>query len=211
MTVQTVKILSELVNTPVEKLLAQMKDAGLPHSSADQEVSDVEKQILLNYLKRQHGESTEGEGEQRITLQRRTKSTLSSGAGSKTVNVAVKKKRTYVKRTDADDELKRQQEMLAEQRAAEEQARIEAEKAREEAAKLEAEQAAKAKAEAEEKARKEAERLKQEREAAERAAQQTEPNDSDMGADKLVDNSKETKTNRKVSPAAGEGKSNSPA
>ncbi len=66
MTVQTVKILSELVNTPVEKLLAQMKDAGLPHSSADQEVSDVEKQILLNYLNA-NMVMTEG-GEQRITF-----------------------------------------------------------------------------------------------------------------------------------------------
>ncbi|CUB05182.1 translation initiation factor IF-2 [Marinomonas fungiae] len=207
MTVQTVKILSELVNTPVEKLLTQMKDAGLPHKSADQEVSDVEKQVLLNYLKRQHGDSGETEGEQRITLQRRTKSTLSAGAGNKTVNVAVKKKRTYVKRTDVEDELKRQQEMLAQQRATEEQARIEAEKAREEAAKLEAEQAAKAKAEAEELARKEAERQQQERAAADRAAKQTEPNDSDMGAEQLVDNSKETKTNRKVSQAAGEVKS----
>lgn len=204
MTVQTVKILSELVNTPVEKLLTQMKDAGLPQKSADQEVSDVEKQILLNYLKRQHGDSGEAEGEQRITLQRRTKSTLSAGGSNKTVNVAVKKKRTYVKRTEADDEVKRQQEMLAEQRAAEEHARIEAEKAREEAVRLEAEQAAKAKVEAEEKARREAERLKQERDAAERAAQQTELDDSDMGAEQLVDNSKETKTNRKVSQVAGE-------
>lgn len=211
MTVQTVKILSELVNTPVEKLLTQMKDAGLPHKSVDQEVSDVEKQILLNYLKRQHGDAGETEGEQRITLQRRTKSTLSAGGGGKTVNVAVKKKRTYVKRPDADDALTREQELLAEQRAAEEQARIEAEKAREEAAKLEAEQAAKAKAEAEEQARKEAERLNTERNAEQRATKQAEPNDSDMGADKLVENSKETKTNRKVSQAPGESKPSAPA
>lgn len=210
MTVQTVKILSELVNTPVDKLLAQMKDAGLPQKSADQEVSDVEKQILLNYLKRQHGEAEASDSSQRITLQRRTKSTL-SGDGGKSVNVAVKKKRTYVKRNDVEDELKRQQELLAAQREAEERTRIEAEKAREEAARLEAEQAAKAKAEAEEQARQEALRKQEERDAAERAAQQTEQNDSDMGADKLVDKSKETKTNRKVSPAAGDTKPSGPA
>ena len=210
MTVQTVKILSELVNTPVEKLLAQMQDAGLPQKSADQEVSDVEKQILLNYLKRQHGEVEAGEGSQRITLQRRTKSTL-SGDGGKAVNVAVKKKRTYVKRNDVEDELKRQQELLAAQREAEEQARIEAEKTREETARLEAEQAAKAKAEAEEQARLEALRIQEERDATERAAQKTEQNDSDMGADTLVDKSKETKTNRKVSQGAGDAKPSTPA
>ncbi|RDL44384.1 translation initiation factor IF-2 [Marinomonas piezotolerans] len=210
MTVQTVKILSELVNTPVEKLLAQMQDAGLPQKSADQEVSDVEKQILLNYLKRQHGETEDSAG-QRITLQRRTKSTLSRGDGGKAVNVAVKKKRTYVKRDDADEELKRQQEQAAAQREAEEKARIEAEKAREEAARLEAEQAAKAKAEAEEKARQEAQRKQSERDAAERAAQQPEQNDSDMGADKLVDKPKETKTNRKVSQPTGDSKPSAPA
>ena len=212
MTVQTVKILSELVNTPVEKLLAQMQDAGLPQRSADQEVSDVEKQILLNYLKRQHGEA-EDEAGQRITLQRRTKSTLSAGGAGKTVNVAVKKKRTYVKRDNAEDDLQRQQEQAAAQREVEEKARIEAERAREEElARLEAEKAAKAKAEAEELARQEAQRKQAERDAAERAAQQTEQNDSDMGADTLVDTPKETKTNRKVSqPDGGESKSSAPA
>ena len=50
MSVQTVKTLSELVNTPVEKLLTQMKEAGLPQSSESQEVSDAEKQVLLKHL-----------------------------------------------------------------------------------------------------------------------------------------------------------------
>jgi translation initiation factor IF-2 len=150
MTVQTVKILSELVNTPVDKLLTQMKDAGLPQTSASQEVSEVEKQTLLSFLKRQHGE--EDDGSQRITLQRKTTSTLSRDGG-KAVNVAVKKKRTYVKRDDVDEETQKQEELLA-KRLVEEQA---AEEARlEEERKLEKEKAAKAQAEAEEKARQEA-------------------------------------------------------
>jgi len=100
MTVQTVKTLSELVNTPAEKLLAQMKEAGLPQTSASQEVSDPEKQTLLKYLQRLHGgDEDTSEGSKRITLQRKKTSTL-KGDGSKTVNVEVRKKRTYVKRNE---------------------------------------------------------------------------------------------------------------
>ncbi|ADZ90254.1 translation initiation factor IF-2 [Marinomonas mediterranea] len=204
MTVQTVKKLAELVSTPVEKLLTQMKDAGLPQTKEDQDVSDVEKQILLNFLKRQHGE--EETGSQKITLQRKKTSTLSSDG--KAVNVAVKKKRTYVKRVEADDDLKVQQEESA-KRQAEEQARIEAEEAarlaaeKAEAERLEAEKAAKAKAEAEEKARLEAQA--KEAEAQKQAELKKEQRSSDTGAKELVDKPKESKTNRKATPPAMDG------
>ncbi|TPE55001.1 translation initiation factor IF-2 [Maribrevibacterium harenarium] len=210
MTVQTVKNLSELVNTPVDKLLAQMKDAGLPHTSENQEVSDVEKQVLLNYLKRQHGE--EGAGERKITLQRRKKTTISADGG-KTVNVAVKKKRTYVKRPDVDEDVRAQQELIA-QRLAEEQARIEAEKAREEAERQAAMEAAKAKAEAEEQARREA--LEQAK-AAEQAKKTeiVESVDSNEGDDDLVSNSEKPQSERavpekKVGSAAPKSKKTAP-
>jgi len=156
MTVQTVKLLSELVSTPVEKLLTQMKEAGLPHSSGEQEVSEAEKQVLLNHLKRSHGE--QNEGSTCITLQRKKTSTL-KGGDNKTVNVEVRKKRTYVKRSDGDEDL--QQELLEKRKAeearllAEQEARQEAE-LKAAAEKAEAERnaaAAKEKAEAEEKAR----------------------------------------------------------
>ena len=203
MTVQTVKILSELVNTPVDKLLAQMKDAGLPQTNASQEVSEVEKQALLNYLKRQHGE--EGDTSQRITLQRKTTSTLSRGDGGKAVNVAVKKKRTYVKRDDADEEAQKQEELLAkrlaeeqERLAAEEQARLEAER------KLEEEKAAKAKAEAEEKARQEAATKPAVADAG--AVNDTEQYVSDIGAAEPVESPKQPKNSKKVSQPAMDSK-----
>ena len=198
MTVQTVKILSELVNTPVDKLLAQMKDAGLPQTSASQEVSEVEKQTLLNYLKRQHGE--EGDNSQRITLQRKTTSTLSRDGG-KAVNVAVKKKRTYVKR---DDEEAQKQEELA-KRLAEEQERLAQEKARLELErKQEEEKAAKAKAEAEEKARQEAAVKAAEADAG--AANETEQYVSDIGAAEPVESPKQPKASKKESQPAMDGK-----
>ncbi|MFT4769070.1 MAG: translation initiation factor IF-2 [Glaciecola sp.] len=99
----TVEQLAETVGASVDRLLAQMKDAGLPHSAADQAVSDEDKQTLLAFLKASHGESTAAP--KRITLKRKTISTLRAGGsqGKKTVNVEVRKKRTYVKR-DAPEE-----------------------------------------------------------------------------------------------------------
>ncbi len=94
----TVQQLAEVVGASSERLLTQMKEAGLPHSAPDEAVSDEDKQTLLKYLKRSHGEATEQP--KRITLKRKTLSTLktSGSTGKKTVAVEVRKKRTYVKR-----------------------------------------------------------------------------------------------------------------
>jgi len=98
----TVQQLAEVVGASSERLLTQMKEAGLPHSAAGEAVSDEDKQTLLTYLKRSHGESTDAP--RRITLKRKTLSTLrtSGSQGKKTVNVEVRKKRTYVKRDPAE-------------------------------------------------------------------------------------------------------------
>jgi len=52
----TVKQLAETVNTPVDRLLSQMQEAGLPHKAEDEAVSEQQKQILLVSLQRSHGE-----------------------------------------------------------------------------------------------------------------------------------------------------------
>ncbi|MDH4555555.1 translation initiation factor IF-2 [Pseudomonas sp. BN417] len=123
MTQVTVKELAQVVDTPVERLLLQMREAGLPHTSAEQVVTDNEKQALLAHLKSSHGERVEEP--RKITLQRKTTTTLRV-AGSKTINVEVRKKKTYVKRSPDEIEAERQRE-LEEQRAAEEAARLKAE------------------------------------------------------------------------------------
>ncbi|MEZ5568773.1 MAG: translation initiation factor IF-2 [Halioglobus sp.] len=99
----TVQQLAEVVGASSERLLSQMKEAGLPHSAPEEAVSDEDKQTLLQYLKRSHGEPTEAP--KRITLKRKTLSTLrtSGSQGKKTVNVEVRKKRTYVKRDIAEE------------------------------------------------------------------------------------------------------------
>ncbi|VFT53095.1 translation initiation factor IF-2 [Pseudomonas aeruginosa] len=53
MTQVTVKELAQVVDTPVERLLLQMRDAGLPHTSAEQVVTDSEKQALADPPERQ--------------------------------------------------------------------------------------------------------------------------------------------------------------
>ena len=97
----TVEQLAETVGASVDRLLSQMKDAGLPHASADEAVSEEDKQTLLAHLKKSHGERAGAP--KKITLKRKSVSTLrAGGAGKRTVNVEVRKKRTYVKREDAE-------------------------------------------------------------------------------------------------------------
>jgi len=100
----TVSQLADVVGTPVERLLTQMNDAGLPHKSASDNVSEADKQTLLAHLKSSHGEAAHAP--KRITLKRKTLSTLKTGTGAsrKTVNVEVRKKRTYVKREVVDEQ-----------------------------------------------------------------------------------------------------------
>jgi translation initiation factor IF-2 len=131
MTQVTVKELAQVVNTPVERLLQQMSEAGLPHKSAEQAVTDSEKQALLAHLKSSHGDS-KTEEPRKITLQRKTTSTLRV-AGSKTISVEVRKKKTFVKRSAEEIEAEKQRD-LAEQRAASEAARLKAEEAKPRAA-----------------------------------------------------------------------------
>ncbi|WP_332419425.1 translation initiation factor IF-2 [Vibrio metschnikovii] len=157
MTQLTVKALSEEIGTPVDRLLEQLADAGMEKAGSDH-VSEEEKQKLLTHLRKEHGEGSEPT---RLTLQRKTRSTLSVNAGggkSKNVQVEVRKKRTYVKRSVIEDDAKREAEEAA-QREAEEKAKREAEAAlkREAEEKAAREAQEKAQREAEEKAKRKAE------------------------------------------------------
>ena len=130
MTQVTVKELAQVVDTPVERLLQQMREAGLSHTSAEQVVTDNEKQALLAHLKSSHGAKVDEP--RKITLQRKTTTKLKVG-GSKTISVEVRKKKTFVKRSPDEIEAEKQRE-LEEQRAVEEAARQKAaEEARQQA------------------------------------------------------------------------------
>jgi len=146
MTDVTVKTLAAEIQTSVDRLVQQFADAGIPKAAEDS-VTAQEKQTLLAHLNREHGSAPD-----KLTLQRKTRSTLNipgTGGKSKSVQIEVRKKRTFVKRDPQE----------AERLAAEEEAKREAEekatREAEEAAKREAED--KAKRDAQEKAKREAE------------------------------------------------------
>ena len=109
MTQVTVKELAQVVDTPVERLLQQMCEAGLPHTSAEQVVTDNEKQALLAHLKSSHG-ANKAEQPRKITLQRKTTSTLRV-AGSKSISVEVRKKKVFVERSAEEIAAEKKREM----------------------------------------------------------------------------------------------------
>ncbi|TWC11910.1 MULTISPECIES: translation initiation factor IF-2 [unclassified Pseudomonas] len=123
MTQVTVKQLADEVKTPVERLLQQMREAGLPHTAAEEHVTDSEKQSLLTHLKSSH--KAKVEEPRKITLQRKTTSTLRV-AGSKSISVEVRKKKVFVQRSPEEIEAERKRE-LDERRAIENAARQKAE------------------------------------------------------------------------------------
>jgi len=155
----TVAELANEIGTPVDRLVSQLADSGVNKSATDS-ISQDEKEALLGHLKKQHGDESEAKPN-KLTLNRKTKSTLTMGHGSKakSVNVEVRKKRTYVKRSDVEEQKLAEEAAAAEAQAATEakaaaeaEAKSKAEAAAKEAENARAASAAKAEAEAERKA-----------------------------------------------------------
>ena len=151
----TVAELANEIGTPVDRLVSQLADSGVNKSATDS-ISQDEKEALLGHLKKQHGDNSAAKPS-KLTLNRKTKSTLTMGHGSKSksVNVEVRKKRTYVKRSELEEQQIAEAAAKAEAEAAEKAEALAAQKA--EAAAKEAENAkavaaAKAEVEAERKA-----------------------------------------------------------
>ncbi|WP_208279873.1 translation initiation factor IF-2 [Massilia oculi] len=167
---------------PADLLLTQLRSAGVEKSSTSDPLSKDDKDKLLNHLRRTHGAADTGE-KKKITVTRKETSEIKqadSSGKSRTIQVEVRKKRTFVQRDDLvttkapeepvidaaeqarrEEESRRQAELIARQEAdlREKQERL---------AKLEAEEKAQAKA-AEEQAKREAEEQAK-RDAAEKAA-----------------------------------------
>ena len=103
----TIRKLAALVNTPVEKLLEQLAEAGMSFSDPDQVVTSTEKVKLLGFLRRTHGKADkpaeDAVAPKKITLNRSRKQELTVGGGKnrQTVDVVVRKKVTLVDRGDA--------------------------------------------------------------------------------------------------------------
>ena len=169
----TVAQFAEVLKVPVEKLLTQLDEAGITVSGSDDTISEDAKLELLTHLRRSHGQNdtpATAAAPRRITLKRKSQSELKlSGAQgrSRTVNVEVRRKRTYIKRDVLEKEAQEEQEALDAKRREEEE-RIKAAEEAEKRAKAEEEAAKKAEQEARER---EAEQLKKAEEEARKAEQ----------------------------------------
>lgn len=170
----TVRQLAEVVGIPVDRLMGQLGDAGLDFKDPDDPISNEDKQKLLQFLQRSHGKEDGESGPKKITLKRKSVSELKVNTGqgrAKMVNVEVRKKRTYVKRSviaEQDQADPEREEAARKLKEAQEQ-RTAAERA-----KKEKEAAVRAEAEAKEREAEEAAKREEERLEAERKAQEAE-------------------------------------
>jgi len=148
MTEVSIKNFADQIGITPDKLLAQLVDAGIDGKATEDFLSDEEKVALLSHLRGAHDKSKAGE-RNKITLKHKTsnkiKQTTRTG-GSRTIHVEVKKRRTFVKRSELEEKAAEEAEALAAaeaQRVAEEEAKAQEarEEAREEAARVEAEKA----------------------------------------------------------------------
>jgi len=148
---------------PADLLLTQLRAAGVDKSSASDPLSKEDKDKLLSHLRRAHGAAPEGE-KRKITLTRKETTEIKQADAtgkSRTIQVEVRKKRTFIKRDEPtveapppmsaapvvdeaevarrEEEARRQAELMARQEA-------ELREKQERLARLEAEREAQAKA-----------------------------------------------------------------
>src|SRR6056300_397873 len=122
----TVTQFAEVLKVPVEKLLSQLDEAGIKVDGSDDTISEDAKLELLTHLRRSHGQdeaTAASSAPRRITLKRKSQSELrlsGSQGRSRTVNVEVRKKRTYIKRDVLEEQAKQEQDELDRQRQEEE-------------------------------------------------------------------------------------------
>ena len=146
----TVTQFAEVLKVPVEKLISQLDEAGIKVSSSDDMISEDAKLELLSHLRRAHGQDdtpATAAAPRRITLKRKSQSELrlSGNQGrSRTVNVEVRRKRTYIKRDVLEKQAQEEQEELDRVRLEEEE-RVAAAAREEERLKNEQEEAIKRK------------------------------------------------------------------
>jgi translation initiation factor IF-2 len=201
----TVAQFAEVLKVPVDKLLAQLEEAGIKVSGSEDTISEDAKMELLTHLRRSHGQKEEAvsAAPRRITLKRKSQSELRlSGAQgrSRTVNVEVRKKRTYIKRDVLEEQAQKEQEELDRKRREEEE-RVEAEKREQE--RLQAEKEEAARREEEERRKEEQARIDAEeeaRKAAEQAAAAAAEEKARLEKAEADARSRRTKEKEKVKP-----------
>ncbi|MFG6461342.1 translation initiation factor IF-2 [Roseateles sp. DXS20W] len=167
MAVTTVAQFAAELSKPAGTLLEQLQAAGVKKSSVDDSLSESDKERLLDHLRTAHG--TAGGERKKITLVKKSTTEIKQADASgkaRTIQVQVKKTRTFVKRDESGEEAAGPDD--AELRRREEEAQAQAEALRQQEEELAAK--VKAREEAERAAREAAERRRAEEQAAAEAA-----------------------------------------
>jgi len=121
----TVAQFADVLKVPVDRLLIQLEQAGIPASGENDLINDEAKNQLLAHLRRSHGSESAVAAPSKITLKRKTQSEIkmaSTQGRARTVNVEVRVKRTYIKRDVLEEQARPQQELLEQQRREQEEA-----------------------------------------------------------------------------------------
>ena len=145
----TVAQFADVLKVPVDRLMSQLDEAGIMVNGSEDTISEDAKLELLTHLRRSHGEDETTEtaaAPRRITLNRKSRSELRlSGAQgrSRTVNVEVRRKRTYMKRDVLEEQAQKEQDELDRKRQ-EELDKIDAAKLAQEREQAEKEEAVRA-------------------------------------------------------------------
>ena len=105
MTRTTVSEFAKELKKTADSLIEQLSAAGVAKHSASDELTDDDKQKLLSYLKASHG--TDAPSRKKITLVKKSTSEIKqadSSGKARTIQVEVRKKRTFVKRDETEQE-----------------------------------------------------------------------------------------------------------
>ncbi len=92
------------LNKPTATLIEQLTSAGVAKAEAGDHLSEADKQKLLSYLQASHGTATAER--KKITLVKKSTTEIKqadSTGRARTIQVEVRKKRTFVKREDGSD------------------------------------------------------------------------------------------------------------
>ena len=96
----SVQELAKIVGTPEDKILLQMKEAGLNQTSASDLVTDQDKKVLLDFLKGQQSEAPK-------TISLKRKKTTESPVKQTTIAIKRKRAKTTGIEQDINDDSKR--------------------------------------------------------------------------------------------------------
>jgi len=118
---KTVRQLAEVVKIPLERLLEQLKEAGLSACTPDDVINEDEKMQLLAHLRNRHGKDmSSSEGLlKRMTLKHRTVSELNQADipsnTTKTINVEAHEQNFYMEGNEAIAPIRQRNKELVKQ------------------------------------------------------------------------------------------------